>query len=1249
LSTNLKFSKQDFYNLLLTQGNRKIQQRAEALVRHNHVHINSIKPNGGTIKLQVESQNSSKVYDVLLTKGSNGIINVCTCPYNGIGICKHISAALMHLINSKNTNKQQDATKFYLFNIYDAYSGYFKFQLIEEEYLEQLNRLYGDIVKQALDGELVKIIEAENKNCRATFIDKAVRYELHFFVRQKKLGANCNCGASKKKPCLHKVAVLNLIYEKYGKRGLLEIYDKAKVYNKLLQPYGFDYKNYPKSIFSFGWKGDRIVLKTAVKNLLNKNNLSSISSGLSEVSNQNQLEAITNIESLNNKISEFEIGYEWHPLNDYATTIKPFIGKTTKDGSRFKSNFDYKYDNLIPGIDNNETIVTKELIDKLDHYTKEFGFQYVYRDIEKTNATWLRYINHTYPIVEQLFQKLSNCRTGYFLNDDYPNTFKNYKSLALSSHKVDLLIEVNQKEGFYQVTAKPFVDENTFDFNDINTSLSPFFVVKDEVAYMHKNSAAISIFNSFNGNDDFHLIKKDFITYYKNVLTLASKYFTVKLNFDFETSAVDTNAKPQVFLKELNNFLLLQPFVAYNDFKVPLFSDEAILYEDDKGGLQNLERNELAELQFKNNLLGLHPKFESQINHGFFYLTIDELLKEGWFFDAFEKLKALNIEVFGQKELKKFKYNPNKPTINFGVSSGIDWFEVNMEVAFGDETVRLKDIRKALINQQHYVQLNDGTIGILPESWIKKYATILKMGEVNKNGKLQLSKLHFSILDQLFDDIDELEVQKEIREKKQKLLSFKEIRNVKVPHKIKAMLRPYQKKGYQWLQFIDEFKWGGILADDMGLGKTLQILTLLTAKQIEDPKLKVLAVLPTTLIFNWENEIQKFCPHLSYYIHRGSNRTYGEENLPDANIYLTSYGLMVNDIEWLKNVQFDYVILDESQAIKNPASKRYKAARLLNAKNKIALTGTPIENNTVDLYAQFNFVNPGFLGSLNFFKEEFATPIDKNGNEEKSQLLKKLIYPFLLRRTKEAVADDLPEKVENVIYCEMDAQQRNVYDAFRNSFREQILNNIDENGVERSKLQVLAALTQLRLICNSPAILNTEENYGSASIKLKLLMEHINEKTSNHKILIFSQFVKMLSLIRAELDETNISYEYLDGQTKQTDRKAAVDHFQKDENCRVFLISLKAGGTGINLTAADYVYIVDPWWNPAVENQAIDRTHRIGQSKNVFAYRMICKNTVEEKILLLQEKKKSISKDIISSESGFMKKLTKDDIEALFE
>jgi len=1249
LSTNFKFSTQDFYNLLLTQGNRAIKNKAEQLISDKHVQLKNVNLSGETLKLQVNSQSRNKLYDVLLTKGNNGIINICTCPYNGHSICKHIYASLLFLINSKDIRNEKSSGEFQLFNIYDSFTGYFKFQFIEEEQLKQLNQLYGDSVKAALKQKLVKIIEASNKNCRATFIDKAVRYELHFFISQKKIGTKCNCSRSKKKPCLHKVVLLNFIFQKYGKRGLLELFDKEKVYDKLLKPYGFTFKDYPKSIFSFAWKSDKIVLQTAVKNLLNKSNLSSISRNLNTVSSQNQLDAITNIDSLGKKISEYKIGYEWHQVNELAITIKPFIGKTTKDGSRFKSNFDYKFDNLIPGLDNDNTISIQELIDKLDHYTKEFGFQYYYKDVDKTNEVWLRYINHTYPIVQQLFQNLSNSLTGYFVDDDYPSTFRNFKNLTLSTHKVDLLIEVAQKDGFYRVTAKLLIDEATFRFEEFNIELSSFFIIKDGVAYLHKNSAAISIFNTFNGNDDFHLIKNDFIAYYENVLTLASKYFTVKLNFKFEVSPVNEVAKPQVFLKELNNFLLLQPFATYQNHKIPLFSNEAVLFENEEGNLQNFERDELIELQFKNNLLELHPKFESQINYGFFYLTLDELLKDGWFFDAFEKLKDLNIEVFGQKELKKFKYNPNKPSLSFGVSSGIDWFEINMDVAFGDVTVKLKDVRKALINQQHYVQLSDGTIGILPESWINKYATILKMGDVAKNGKLQLSKLHFSVLDQLFDDIDELDVQREIHEKKQKLLNFKEIKTVKIPTQIKATLRPYQKKGYQWLQFIDEFNWGGILADDMGLGKTLQILTLLTAKQNENKKLKALAVLPTTLIFNWEDEIRKFCPHISYHIHRGSNRAYGKEQLPEANIYLTSYGLMVNDIEWLKDIVFDYAILDESQAIKNPASKRYKAARLLNAKNRLALTGTPIENNTVDLFSQFNFVNPGFLGSLNFFKTEFAGPIDKHGNEKKSHLLKKLIYPFLLRRTKEAVASDLPDKVEDLIYCEMDAQQRNVYDAFRNSFREQILNNIDENGIERSKLQVLAALTQLRLICNSPAILNTEENYGNSSIKLKLLMEHISEKTSNHKILVFSQFVKMLTLIKSELETTKISYEYLDGQTSQKDRKLAVDHFQKDDKCRVFLISLKAGGTGINLTAADYVYLVDPWWNPAVENQAIDRTHRIGQSKNVFAYRMICKNTIEEKILKLQEKKKSISKDIISSESGFMKKLTKADIEALFE
>jgi non-specific serine/threonine protein kinase len=347
-------------------------------------------------------------------------------------------------------------------------------------------------------------------------------------------------------------------------------------------------------------------------------------------------------------------------------------------------------------------------------------------------------------------------------------------------------------------------------------------------------------------------------------------------------------------------------------------------------------------------------------------------------------------------------------------------------------------------------------------------------------------------------------------------------------------------------------------------------------------------------------------------------------------------------------VAFDYVILDESQAIKNPHSKVTKAAQLLNTRNRFCLSGTPMQNNTLDIFAQMNFLNPGMLGTYDFFKNEFATPIDKFGDEDQKEHLRKLIYPFILRRTKEQVARDLPEKSEMVLFCEMDPEQRHIYESFRSMYRSKILGTIDEQGIGRSQLTILQGLMKLRQICDSPAILKDEEPYPNHSVKLHELMRELQENTGDHKVLVFSQFLGMLGLIREKLKKLGIPFEYFDGSTTAFDRELAIQQFQEDESCRVFLISLKAGGVGLNLTAADYVYIVDPWWNPAVEQQAIDRTHRIGQTKNIFAYRMICKNTVEEKILQLQEKKKSLVKDIISDESGFIKKLTREDVLYLF-
>ncbi|MBD0280108.1 MAG: DEAD/DEAH box helicase, partial [Flavisolibacter sp.] len=488
----------------------------------------------------------------------------------------------------------------------------------------------------------------------------------------------------------------------------------------------------------------------------------------------------------------------------------------------------------------------------------------------------------------------------------------------------------------------------------------------------------------------------------------------------------------------------------------------------------------------------------------------------------------------------------------------------------------------------------------------------------------------------------------QLEEKYEKIRDFQQIKEIDPPADLQKVLRPYQVAGYQWLNYLHEVSWGGILADDMGLGKTVQALSFLQHYHDTHDSLKALVVCPTTLIYNWENEIKKFTPSLTYHIHHGSARLRDVDELQRHEIIITTYGTLRSDIKLFLQIPLDYVVLDESQAIKNPASKVTKAASLLRVKHRLCMSGTPLQNNTFDVYAQMNFLNPGMLGTVEFFRQEFAIPIDKFGEQEQKEHLRKILYPFILRRTKEQVAKDLPDKTETVLFCEMGNEQRKIYDAYRNDYRSRIIGTIEEQGIQKSQLTILQGLMKLRQICDSPAILNEAEKFENHSIKLEELAREITENIGNHKTLIFSQFLGMLSLIRQKLEELGIKYEYFDGSTSAPDRETAIQSFQGDDEVRVFLISLKAGGVGLNLTAADYVYIVDPWWNPAVEQQAIDRTHRIGQTKNIFAYRMICKDTIEDKIMQLQDRKRLLAKELITDDTTFVKSLTREDVEYLF-
>ncbi|HEY9489447.1 MAG TPA: DEAD/DEAH box helicase, partial [Chryseosolibacter sp.] len=548
---------------------------------------------------------------------------------------------------------------------------------------------------------------------------------------------------------------------------------------------------------------------------------------------------------------------------------------------------------------------------------------------------------------------------------------------------------------------------------------------------------------------------------------------------------------------------------------------------------------------------------------------------------------------------------------------------------------------------QNTIMLEDGTLGHIPEAWINQYSLLLRTA-TEENGTLRLSKIHYTLLEDIVDKIEGKSIQKEIEERKRKILEYDTIEKTPLSPEIKASLRPYQLSGFHWLQSLDELGWGGCLADDMGLGKTLQTISFLQYLKEKYPGSTQLVVCPTSLIFNWENELEKFCPSLKFHVHYGTNRELNETLFTEFDVVLTTYGVVRNDLEELTGFLWQYVILDESQAIKNPDARVTKAIKELRAVNRVILSGTPVQNNTSDLFAQFSFLNPGLLGNREYFNREFAVPIDKLGSQEKTRDLKKLIYPFTLRRTKQQVAKDLPDKTVSVLWCTMEAEQRKLYNHYREGYRNRLLKKIDQEGIAKSGMDVLEGLLRLRQICDHPALVDKREEAIHSSVKIEELIREVQENGGTHKLLVFSQFTQMLQLIKGAFEEAGITYCYLDGKTSLNQRKEQVTQFQEDENIKAFLISLKAGGVGLNLTVADYVYLVDPWWNPAAEQQAIDRAHRIGQKRKVFAYKMICKDTVEEKILKLQERKQLLADELIQEESGFVKNLSREDVEFLF-
>jgi len=1236
-----------------THGTDEVIRRGKKIHAIGFVELVEYDNLFGSAVFRVKDDIYSTFYKVYIQKikDPKSLSVRCTCPYNLGDICRHEAASLFQLqeMIDKNMLDAGDVE-------YDQRHTVAKMKFID---LKSLRLLSSPVVftdaEKFLRTNKANIEFAKDETVKASVTLDGNTYKVIISKNEERnFDTSCNYVDTEHPLCLPKVIVFLQLLNSYGPHYFDSIRNWDKEKNKLLEAYGYSLNDDLTNKFEFTYKDGKPFLRVLDAGI---KRVAPVAMPVKQTAVEEALPVVAE-EKEQLVLSSHRLGvvFNFNKKTYPYFTIDVVQGEGNDDGDGFTGKV--------------EKIDLSKYIDTTKYSERDKQSLSLLRKLQEQEIN--KYISRNSPFSgiweniihqedEDLPDETKNLMNEYLL-PKLKKTFSEPSLLAFKlpegkAFKTNNLEEIKLfdeeakphfrigKNGNYTIHCNVKADGLDHELAD-NESPSPLIFLYNHQAYLWKNTEVIDVVAKFLMEGKLEVNNDDWIkTLHQFILPLTKEY---KVDFDKslvqEIKAGDPEVK--LFLLEKGDYLVFQPSFSYKGYETKARDRDEIIVPHE-GKVMVVHRNREVEQSFINKLQNLHSNFIYQEDTHALALKGADVLKNNWFFLFVDAMNEMKVPVFGFEALKNFRFNTAKPQTKIFISSNTDWFDAKVDIVFGDQQVTVAEVKRALANKQQFVQLNDGTLGILPEEWIKKYSLLFRVGD-GKTNSLKLSRYHLSVVDELYENRDENELVVELEEKYQRLREFDKINDIEPPEHLKNVLRPYQVAGYQWLNYLHEINWGGILADDMGLGKTVQALSFLENYKSRHEKIKALVVCPTTLIYNWENEIRKFTPSLTYHIHHGGQRSRVKDELMNYDITITTYGTLRSDIKLFVSIEFDYIILDESQAIKNPSSKVTRAASLLNAKHRLCMSGTPLQNNTFDIFAQMNFLNPGLLGTMEFFRQEFSIPIDKFAEEERKDHLKKILYPFILRRTKEQVAKDLPEKQEMVLFCEMEDEQRKIYDAYRNDYRNQILGTIESQGIQRSQLTILQGLMKLRQICDSPAILNEAEKFENHSIKLEELTREITENIGNHKALIFSQFLGMLALIRGKLTELGVKFEYFDGSTSAPDREKAIQSFQNDESIRVFLISLKAGGVGLNLTAADYVYIVDPWWNPAVEQQAIDRTHRIGQTKNIFAYRMICKDTIEDKILQLQEKKRLLAKELIADDATFVKSLTREDVEYLF-
>jgi superfamily II DNA or RNA helicase len=925
-----------------------------------------------------------------------------------------------------------------------------------------------------------------------------------------------------------------------------------------------------------------------------------------------------------------------NPQGDFSFTYQRIFTHTAEEFNACLTDIDYKLIKILDDIEQDSLIKKyyKKLIRPTEFFTKIFDdkfYENVRPKIEKKLAEALEILK----VKNELY---------VMDKDGWPVERK----IELADEPASILFHFrrNETETRYFPTIKYQNLRIEFMFKEAQIiSNKPAWLLLNDVLYFFDQDIEGKKLQPFLNKRFIAIPKTTEATYFeKFVAPLIEKHHVYAEGFEIRTEQFE--AIPVIKVLYVDGGLSqIQLYFKYGEYTFPVENAHKVTVRLEKTAdnyiFHRIKRSADWEKKQFNLLLSLGLKKTSALFSNLEVASAEENPSYGainWVNEHIEILEASGFEIEQATGQKKFVLGASK--IDLEVKEGNDWFDIHAVVWFGKYQIPFLSLKQHILHKKREFLLPDGEVAIIPDKWFTQYGSLFSLAEAGQT--LKLKKHHIGLINDLAEDsLANVTLERKL----QRLSDFENIADTQMPVNFKGSLRDYQKAGYNWFSFLREYNFGGCLADDMGLGKTIQTLAMLQKVKEDDQLVSIqttsLIIMPTSLIYNWLTEAKKFTPKLKILAHTGTNRNKDVANFANYDIIITTYGVTRVDVDELKNFYFNYIILDESQNIKNPASKSFKAVRSLKSKHKLILSGTPVENSVSDLWSQLTFLNPGLLGTQAFFYDEYVQAIEKKKDEEKARKLQSIIKPFVLRRTKEQVAAELPPKTEQVIYCDMSEDQAAYYEKTKSAYRNDLLQSMDDGTFAQKQVQLLQGLTALRQLANHPIMIDGE--YISDSGKFENVIHTLdNVLKGGHKVLVFSQFVKHLDIFKKHFEAEHIPFAYLDGSTRN--RGEIVSEFQQNTELKVFLISIKAGGVGLNLTQADYVFILDPWWNPAVEQQAIDRTHRIGQDKKVFIYKFIAKDTVEEKILALQNRKKSLASSLITTEESFFKSLSKEDI-----